>query len=213
MKYKNIEDIVVRAKDSRLTVLSMIREKGKDTLVVCRCTCGNVKTLRLAHVVKGHVRSCGCLGKDSSVRAGKGNFRHGHGSAKKRNATYQSWTAMWQRCRNEKLEYYGAKGITVCEEWRLFENFLSDMGERPPNMSLDRINGNGNYEQANCRWATPRQQCRNRRSNTLILFDGVEMPVAEVAERVGMPYKRLHQRLSRGWSVEAAVQTPVKGHM
>src|SRR5258706_7634622 len=89
---------------------------------------------------------------------------------------YRSWYSMKQRCnyRHEThYEYYGGRGITVCERWAIFENFLEDMGKRPAGTSLDRINNEGNYEPNNCRWATQAQQLRNTRRNFLIEFRGI----------------------------------------
>jgi hypothetical protein len=94
---------------------------------------------------------------------------HGHtaGAAAGRKASreYHSWCAMRTRCENEKsAKYprYGGRGITVCERWQRFQNFIEDMGPAPPGMTLDRINGDGNYEPGNCRWATAKQQSANR---------------------------------------------------
>ena len=81
--------------------------------------------------------------------------------------TYRSWAMMLSRCRDpfsDRYPYYGARGITVCERWTRFENFLADMGQRPAGLSLDRIDNNGNYEHGNCRWATHSEQMLNRRS-------------------------------------------------
>lgn len=89
----------------------------------------------------------------------------GHGSGV-RTPTYNTWRAMIYRCTQKShiaYKNYGGRGIKVCDEWRKFSNFLRDMGERPQNKTLDRIDPNGNYEPSNCRWATPKQQARNKR--------------------------------------------------
>jgi hypothetical protein len=98
----------------------------------------------------------------------KGNYRHGHRGGKghqQKSPTYHSWASMRTRCGNpNELGWYlyGGRGITRCDRWSRFANFLADMGEQPPGTSLDRIDGNGNYEPSNCRWATPMQQTHNR---------------------------------------------------
>lgn len=105
---------------------------------------------------------------------------------------YSSWTSLLDRCRStEGSEYrnYGSRGITVCERWRKFENFISDMGPKPsPQHSLDRIDNDGNYEPGNCRWATKKEQARNRRTNTpVIRDDGLAFAtIEEAAEATGL---------------------------
>ena len=91
---------------------------------------------------------------------------HGHSVGGKKTSMYRRWQSMWERCNYPKhrtYKYYGGRGIVVCERWSKFENFLADMGEPPPGMSLDRIDNDGNYEPGNCRWATGKEQRLNQK--------------------------------------------------
>jgi hypothetical protein len=108
--------------------------------------------------------------------------------------------------------HYKKRGITVCERWRVFENFLADMGERPPGTTLDRWpNNDGNYEPGNCRWATKREQANNRITNILFTYEGRQYTLANLARYAGVDKELLRARLVRpgGWSVEGAIKTPV----
>jgi hypothetical protein len=101
---------------------------------------------------------------------------------------------------------YGGRGIKICERWRDYENFAADMGERPSNCTIDRIDVNGDYEPGNCRWATPKEQARNRRSTRRIIVGGRETTIPEAAERHGIPYGRLYDRIVvRGMTPDEAV--------
>lgn len=120
---------------------------------------------------------------------------------------YQAWASMKHRCtnpNNKRWPRYGGRGIRVCEEWMSFENFFADMGPRPPGMSLDRIDNDGNYEPANCRWASVEDQNRNRSNVIHLTHEGETLCVAEWT-RLGLGKNTIYARLQRGWSVEEAL--------
>lgn len=131
----------------------------------------------------------------------------------------RSWDAMNRRCYVEKtagFRCYGGRGIRVCERWRnSFEAFLEDMGPKPSSKhSIDRIDNDGDYTPENCRWATHKEQQRNKNSNRLYLWRGLRVTAAALAEMERVPYKALRARLKRGWDPEKAVSTAVReaGH-
>ena len=121
--------------------------------------------------------------------------------------TLTVWRKMRDRCLNSNSgswANYGGRGITICDRWSTFENFLADMGERPEGLSIDRIDNDGNYEPGNCRWATAKEQARNTRANVLYEYEGETLCVSEIAERSGVDRDLLSGRLGLGWSVERA---------
>ena len=125
--------------------------------------------------------------------------------------TYSSWVKMWARCRGtndkryEKRKNYDLRGIRVCKRWLRFENFLADMGERPTGLTLDRKDNNKGYSPSNCRWATMKQQIRNRRNRRTLKAFGQEVTIAEWAEISGLGWNTIKRRIVRGWSAERAV--------
>jgi hypothetical protein len=131
----------------------------------CKCSCGTETKVLHENLKTGNSKSCGC--KSSRNTLGQRNTTHG----KTNTTTYNSWRAMKDRCYcKSHIEYkrYGAIGITVCDRWKnSYQNFLDDMGEKPENHSLDRIDPFGNYEPSNCRWATYKEQANNTRKKRL----------------------------------------------
>ena len=136
----------------------------------CLCVCGNKSVVISANLWNGTTKSCGCKRRLLSSLRSK---THGMTSS----PTYRVWSGMKTRCLNSKstnYNLYGGRGIKICDRWMTFENFLSDMGTRPANMTLDRINVDGNYEPSNCRWASPQEQSKNKRASKLINKDSFE---------------------------------------
>lgn len=126
---------------------------------------------------------------------------------------YSSWTAMRFRCSNKNhmnYEKYGGRGIKVCKRWDSFVNFISDMGERPDGMQLDRIKTNGNYTPRNCRWATPRQNVNNRRNSAFIIANGIKKTISEWAEITGIGHSTLLYRKKIGWPHRLIISVPPK---
>jgi hypothetical protein len=184
-----------------LTSVSDVLPNGKCLWL---CECGNTKEIRISSVKSGNTKSCGCLQK--TLRT-KPKYKT-HGMCK--TPTYKSWRSMLYRCKSASKIYYKGKGISVCERWsNSFENFLADMGERPLNHTLDRINPDGSYEPSNCRWATSKTQCRNRTNNKIITFNNNSATIAEWEIITKIPYATIHARLTRGWSAEKALTTPI----
>jgi len=177
------------------------------------CSCGAKDvSVTTGDLTNGCTRSCGCLSNE--MRAER-CFVHGHSTAGSPTPTYTTWLSMKKRCHDKKgssYKNYGGRGITICKHWGQFKNFLDDMGERPSNKTLDRIDNNGNYEKSNCRWATAKEQGRNSRRNRIVSFNGRDLPIAAWAEEYGIKSSTFHSRLSSKWSVKKALTTPVRKH-
>jgi hypothetical protein len=167
IKVKKWRGDLIGRKFGRFLVLEFSHSNPrKHAYFKCVCDCGKEKIVRGSHLGRT-IFSCGCWARDQII---KNRTTHGHTknlNGKGYNSpTYRSWHSMMMRCNNPNstgFSYWGGRGITVCERWKTFINFLADMGERPAGMSLDRYpNPDGNYELRNCRWATYRAQARNR---------------------------------------------------
>lgn len=156
----------------------------------CSCDCGAEVVASTSMLRSGHTKSCGCLQRD---KVSNRNTRHGQAMS----PTWRAWRAMVARCTvrtNAAFPNYGGRGITVCPRWREFENFLADMGERPPGTTIDRLDNDGGYEPGNCRWATREQQDGNKRTTVRITFQGRTMTLAQWAKELGTAGTVLRKR-------------------
>lgn len=193
-------------KYNKLTMLSTYMKRlpsGRGrTYAICQCECGNIYEGRLYQIKNGTRMSCGCM------------YRR-HGDIKIYNSTFTSYRNMKERCNNPNyigFHNYGGRGITVCDRWEeSFDNFLEDMGERPEGMSLDRIDVNGNYEPSNCRWATNKEQARNKRHSLYIEYNGETALFADLCDKYNIPQTIAYNRIFRyGWTIKKALTTKIK---
>lgn len=215
---------------TRLRVIGFgewVKRKDGTRVATWRCACaadlggcGAETLVCVSKLNNGHTRSCGCLRDDSR---GKGSITHGASRGKTRTGKmspeYTTWAAMRQRCTTptcKKFPRYGGRGIRICDRWQDFAAFLADMGPKPsPKHTIDRMNNEGSYTcgkhdacddcrtknaPANCRWATMREQQRNRSSNTMLELDGVRRCLAEWVEITGIRLTTIQLRKRAGWS-------------
>jgi hypothetical protein len=196
-------DNLIGRKFGRLTVIGLSEKKsGRKSYWVCECDCGNKKLVRSDSLKSGQVQSCGCL-KAEQNKINLCRTTHGDTPTGAHKRLWQIWQGMKQRTSNpnkKSYDRYGGRGVTVCKEWSesyvAFRDWALASGYAD-NLSIDRIDNNGNYEPSNCRWATFREQCNNRRSNVLIEWDGRTQNIQEWADETGLPYQILHDRYKR----------------
>ena len=146
----------------RLVALRFVGKQGKQSMWACLCDCGAETAGTISNLGRS-VTSCGCLHREKTATL---NFKHGHTPRGARTSIYARWGAMMNRCSNPtdlNWRHYGGRGIKVCERWHNFQDFLADMGEPPPGLTLDRIDNDRDYSNDNCRWVTMKDQAANRR--------------------------------------------------
>lgn len=192
-------------KFGRLTVIKDTGKKNNDkrALWLCKCNCGNEVIISGKDLRNGNTQSCGCLQRDRSRKHGEWGTR-----------LYRIWYDMKDRCFNKNsvnYKYYGGRGITICKEWKekpfLFFQWARNNGYQD-NLTIDRIDSNGNYEPSNCRWATMKEQSNNVRNNKRITYNNETHTMSEWAEILNIDYHLLQSRLYHKWSFERAIKSP-----
>ena len=193
--------------------LTVIEDAGRSPrryiLWKCRCECGNETIVTSNNLRSGNTKSCGCVGK-AKVKM----LNYVTGAYKSR--LHRIWDSMKSRCYNENMTYfqrYGGRGVTVCDEWRnnfkAFYDWAMSNGYTDE-LTIDRIDNNGNYSPENCRWSTMKEQSRNRRTNHQITWNGKTMCISAWANELGINVNTIIARFGRGWDVERTFTTPVK---
>jgi len=186
------------------TVVEHLPARHGHRYLRCQCVCGAIRDVMGGHIVRGKSTNCGCK------HSRDGNRTHGLSDTR----THIIWMNMLDRCRrpnNKNFHQYGGRGISVCQRWDRFENFLADMGEAPKGLTLDRIDNDGNYEPGNCRWATKKEQCNNKRTTVTMTLDGLTMRLEQWATVKGLTLAAIYHRRCRGWTDEQVLLTPQGG--
>ena len=189
----------------RLTVIGRAGYYKKELLWHCICDCGNEVNVIGSSLKRGNTRSCGCIHREAVSKYDSVNGR-----------LYRIWADMKTRCNNPKYKlyhHYGGRGIKVCPMWNdsfsnfslwAFENGYSD------NLTIDRIDVDGNYEPSNCRWISIQAQQWNRRDNVVAVYEGKRYTLKQLSELSGISISTLYTRLRlHNWNVAEAVETPV----
>jgi len=194
---------------SRLKVIAITKNKDNRTRYKCECDCGNVVCVEARFLFNGDSMSCGCFARETFI---KRNTKHGGSKTR----VYKIWEGMKARCNNSNnpsFEYYGKRNISICDEWeKEFMNFYSwamSNGYRD-DLTIERINNDGNYEPSNCKWATPKEQNNNTRHNRIVEYEGNKFNLTQLSEKYNIPFSVLKHRLNKNWGINVAIKTPVR---
>lgn len=212
---------LVGQKFNRLTVLEDLgiqTIRGRKTRwLKCICDCGNEVTVAQSDILQKHAQSCGCFRIDTITALDKKRaIRDGDSVDPDNMRLYSIWNGMKQRCyvkSYNRYDRYGGRGIKVCDEWMdylVFKKWALSHGYQD-NLSIDRINIDGNYEPSNCRWATNEEQMNNTSKNTYITYKDRTQTLTQWCRELGLNYPRVKNRLKIGFTVEQAFETPVRG--
>lgn len=215
------KNIVIGNKYGRWTVLGVgesrfYSDKTKKTSIehrmwLCLCECGTERVVSEMSLKSGKSVSCGCYNRE---RSSLKHTKHGEVVGDIKSVEYSVWSQLKARCNNPKnsrFAMYGGRGISVCERWNEFGNFLEDMGRRPgKSYSLDRIDNNKGYSPDNCKWSTPHEQMTNRTITRFVSMNGEKVPLATLAKQHNIPANTLRFRILKGWDIDEALNKPVR---
>lgn len=192
-----------------LTVVERVEnDKHGQARWLCQCACGKRTVVLGASLRRGVTRSCGCLNRELAKKR-----TETHGSSGDR--LYGIWKDMKKRCNNPNkhtYKYYGGRGIRICEEWdhsfAAFQEWALHSGYEQQ-LTIDRIDVNGNYCPENCRWTDWKTQCNNKRNSLYLTYKGEKKTIAEWENVTGLQAGTIYQRIKKlGWNVERALETP-----
>lgn len=192
----------------RLKVLQRAENRAGRVCWRCLCECGTIKDIPAKTLLNGTTQSCGCLQKE---RASEANGKH----RMRKTRLYEIWYGIKRRCEDQNRKAYkdyGGRGITVCPEWRnrfeTFRDWALASGYQD-DLTIDRIDNDGNYEPGNCRWATMKEQQNNRRNNRSLTMNGETHTESEWARITGIKVATISARLKYGWTIEKALTVEV----
>lgn len=199
MKNLNRTHNLIGERFGKLTVIGLDDKGTRKTYWVCQCDCGNIKSIRSDALVSNITKSCGCLKKEQD----KVNLTANHSHKQSRTRLYTIWQGMKDRCcnpHNVRYERYGGRGIKVCDEWKNgFQNFYNWAIENgySENLTIDRIDNDGDYSPRNCRWANLKEQSRNRSTNINITIGNATKTLTEWCEIFKLDYNTIEARYKR----------------
>lgn len=201
--HRRFDSLLVIAKDK-----DFVHKNGTHSSTwVCKCDCGNIKTIIATSLLSGATKSCGCLALKTRTTHGKSKTR-----------LYNTWTNIKQRCYNPKNNHYknyGGRGIKVCDIWRddytEFEHWAYNNGYNDT-LTIDRIDNDGDYTPENCRWVTKVVQDNNKRTNVILEYNGESHTLMEWSKILNVSYSMLQSRYKYGWTAKEIFETPIHKH-